>query len=73
MDIGSTKVQIFIIIIKNIRDGGSTALQTAWTLFTLFTLLYTGYTGYTAFTTYTAYIAFTDYTVAYMPTYIAVW
>ena len=70
MDIGSTKVQIFIIIIKNIRDGGSTALQTAWTLFTL---LYTGYTGYTAFTTYTAYIAFTDYTVAYMPTYIAVW
>ena len=35
--------------------------------------LYTGYTGYTAFTKCTAYIAFTDYTVAYMPTYIAVW
>ena len=34
---------------------------------------YTVYTGYTAFTTCTAYIAFTDYMVAYMPTFIAVW
>ena len=65
---------------NTIRDGISTARETAYTIYTDYTAstadtadsANSAYTLYTAFNAFSAYSAYTACTVAHLPTYIAI-